>query len=166
MNSRFFVMSALVFQAYWKESDVHYLDRGMWVHKNLFYILSLFLTHLRSAFRCANVAASHAGGAASPGGEDDPRWPDPNDEWFLLDFPTSPPLLQIVYHSWVDKKLDMGQTRCIDEDIVKERVLELTQNPPAVALRLVVYLETGIFLTPFVFSVAPATEIDGIMNIC
>ena len=59
----------------------------------------------------------------------------------------------------------MGQTRCIDEDIVKERVLELTQNPPPVALRLVVYLETGVFLPTFVFSVALATEIDGIMNI-
>ena len=84
---------------------------------------------------------------------------------FPFNYPTSPFPCQIVYHSLVDKKLNMGETRCINENIVKERVLELTQNPPAVALRLVVYLETGIILTPFVFSVAPATEIDGIMNI-
>lgn len=35
--------------------------------------------------------------------------------------------------------------RCVSEDVVVDRVSELTRNPPAVTLRLTVHHDTGIF---------------------
>ena len=46
----------------------------------------------------------------------------------------------------IDVKMEFGQTRTIDEDILKDRITQLTQNPPAALLRLVVHHEVGVFL--------------------
>lgn len=44
----------------------------------------------------------------------------------------------------VDTKLEYGQTRMVSEDVVMQRVNELTVNPPSVPLRLICYHEPGI----------------------
>ena len=44
----------------------------------------------------------------------------------------------------VDTKLEFGQTRVVSEDVVQQRVEELSSNPPSVPLRLIVHLEPGI----------------------
>ena len=44
----------------------------------------------------------------------------------------------------VDTKLEFGQTRVVSEDVVQQRVEELSSNPPLVPLRLIVHLEPGI----------------------
>ncbi len=41
--------------------------------------------------------------------------------------------------------MEYGQVRCVSEDVVVDRVSELTRNPLAVKLRLTVHHDTGIF---------------------
>jgi hypothetical protein len=44
----------------------------------------------------------------------------------------------------IDHQMEFGQTRQLNADVVKERVVELTANPPGTMLRLTVWMEAGV----------------------
>jgi hypothetical protein len=44
--------------------------------------------------------------------------------------------------------MEFGQTRVVSEDVVQTRYFELESNPPGNLLRLVVFLDTGVY-SPF-----------------
>ena len=64
-------------------------------------------------------------------------------------------IIESILNNWwgqIESNLEFGQVRPISEDVVSEKVKELTSNPPTIMLRLTVHFDSGMYLLcPFNF---------------